>query len=249
LIWGTILLNILLGAFVTWLFTNPSSLAQLPIGGIVRNPYPFLITFIVLLSLTVISGVGNLVQAAPSRSKLLRRYLGAMIGQTELLTLRGIPAGLIAESVRLDQVFIPSQLRSNRPRTDYPLSDTELEQYRHYLAQRTASSDSGLRDLERIIVDAERDWQSVLKQSDRISIADMWQQLTREQPAAVIQGYPGMGKSTLMERLSLHMARALLHKKKARIAGGRTLQTCPASHSDTSGQIRRRTQKTGEPYA
>jgi hypothetical protein len=173
LIWGTILLNILLGAFVTWLFTNPSSLAQLPIGGIVRNPYPFLISFIVLLSLTVISGVGNLVQAAPSRSKLLRRYLGAKIGQTELLTLRGIPAGLIAESVRLDQVFIPSQLRSNRPRTDYPLSDSELEQYRHYLAQRTASSDSGLRDLERIIVDAEKDWQSVLKQSDRISIADI----------------------------------------------------------------------------
>ncbi len=31
--------------------------------------------------------------------------------------------------------------------------------------------------------------------------------LTIASPAAVIQGYPGMGKSTLMERLTLHMAR------------------------------------------
>ncbi|MGB8348202.1 MAG: hypothetical protein WCD86_25195, partial [Ktedonobacteraceae bacterium] len=39
LIWGTIILNILLGILVTWLFTDPSSLTKLPIGEIFRNPY------------------------------------------------------------------------------------------------------------------------------------------------------------------------------------------------------------------
>ncbi len=46
-----------------------------------------------------------------------------------------------------------------------------------------------------------------LRSSDRISIADAWRMLAIDSAAAVIQGYPGMGKSTLMERLTLHMAR------------------------------------------
>jgi predicted NACHT family NTPase len=46
-----------------------------------------------------------------------------------------------------------------------------------------------------------------LKKGGKVSIAQLWWQLTRNTPVAVIQGYPGMGKSTLMARLTLHMAR------------------------------------------
>ncbi len=104
--------------------------------------------------------------------------------------------------MRLDEVFIPIEMRPNRPRTDYPLTDTELAHYRQ-----TIQGGNTARDLERAVLDAEHNWQHILKQTDRISIGTMWQLLTNVQPAAVIQGYPGMGKSTLMERLTLHMAR------------------------------------------
>ncbi|MFL5701567.1 MAG: hypothetical protein ACJ8AG_01920, partial [Ktedonobacteraceae bacterium] len=186
LIWGTILLNLCLAILSTLLFTDPSTLAKLPIGKVFQNPYPVLLVFLVVLSLTIISGVGSRVPATPSRKKLLRRYLGAVVNDTELLTLRGIPAGLIAESVRLDQVFIPLQLRPNRPRTDYPLTDIELERYREVLKRSGPLSVSHESELERVVLDAERNWQHVLRKSDRIAIADMWEQLTGDWPAAVI---------------------------------------------------------------
>ena len=50
-----------------------------------------------------------------------------MVYQTENLTLKGIPAGLLAESVRLDEVFIPTQFRPDRPLVDYPLTEVELK--------------------------------------------------------------------------------------------------------------------------
>src|SRR2546423_9504044 len=58
-----------------------------------------------------------------------------------------------------------------------------------------------------IVLEAEKDWQRLLKRIDRITLAVLWQQLTRKSPAAVIQGVPGIGKSTLMERMTLYMAR------------------------------------------
>ena len=53
----------------------------------------------------------------------------------------------------------------------------------------------------------EKHWLEILKKGERIGIAELWGGLNRENPAAVIQGYPGMGKSTLLARLTLHMAR------------------------------------------
>ncbi len=202
LLWSAILLNLLLGILVTLLFTDPAGLAKLPIGWAFQNFQLIALIFIVVLALTIISWAGSHIPVTASTRELKRRYLTSMIRETEHITLKGIPAGLIAESVRLDEVFIPMQLWANRPRTDYPLTDVALEKLRHHLKSGAAS------DEERIIIEAERDWQQHLTQSQRITIADMWQQLTLEHPAAVIQGFPGMGKSTLMERLTLHMARS-----------------------------------------
>ncbi len=131
-----------------------------------------------------------------------RRYLKQIRQNTELLTLKGIPAGLIAESVRLDEVFIPLQLRLNRPRIDYPLTEKELAALHESRKIGKLSPEQ-----ERVLINAEGSWQHILKQGDRISIADVWGRLNKDHLTAVIQGAPGMGKSTLMERLTLHMAR------------------------------------------
>src|SRR5260370_11525132 len=119
-----------------------------------------------------------------------------MIRETEMLALKGIPAGLIAESVQLDEVFIPLQFRTNRSYLDYPLTEDELRDYRNRLKSNMLSE-----EIERVLFDAEKNWQSNFKQSDRINFVELWQRLTKEHPAAVIQGFPGMGKSTLLARL------------------------------------------------
>src|SRR5260370_23626459 len=93
----------------------------------------------------------------------------------------------------------------NRPRSAYAVTEKELEEYRELRRIGKLSAEQ-----ESVLIDAENNWQYILKQSDKISIADLWQRLSKEQPVAVIQGAPGMGKSTLMERLTLHMVRRCL---------------------------------------
>ncbi len=232
LVWSAIVLNVLLGAVVTFAFTDPSTLKKLPIAFVLQQPFVVLSLLLLLLFCTIFSGlvsrlsrmenayrqvstIGpvsadaiNQAQAEEEADNELRqRYLRRLARDSELLTLRGIPAGLIAESVHLDEVFIAMQLRPNRPRTDYPLTEKELAYYRQCLQSGNFS-----KELDRVVIEAERNWHSILERTDRISIADMWQRLDDERPTAVIQGYPGMGKSTLMERLTLHMARRGLHR-------------------------------------
>ncbi len=180
-VWSTIVLNIVLGAGVGWAFLDPTSFAKLPIGIVSQHPFVILTIFIGILALTIIAGLTSRLSVAPSARELKKQYLKRMAVETETLTLRGIPAGLISESVRLDEVFIPLQLRPNRPRTDYPLTDKELEYYRECVKSGTFA-----RELDRIVLDAERNWQHLLNDSDRISIADLWQHLTSDHPAAVI---------------------------------------------------------------
>ncbi len=63
------------------------------------------------------------------------------------------------------------------------------------------------KEVEYVLMDAERQYERLLRGSDKIEIQDLWQRLTEDHPAAVIQGYPGIGKSTLLLRLTLYMAR------------------------------------------
>ena len=206
LVWSTVGLNALVGATVTLTFTDPTTLTKLPVGFIFQHPFVALSCFIILFSCTIVSRLVSYLAVPFSDRELKRLYLSRIARDTELLTLKGIPAGLISESVHLDKVFIPIQLRFNRPRTDYPLTDKELEYYRWCVKQGMYA-----RDLDRIVIDAEKNWQHILKESDRISMADLWQRMSKL-PVVVIQGYPGVGKSTLMERLTLHMARHILRQ-------------------------------------
>lgn len=148
-------------------------------------------------------------QSAPqaaTNKETEQRYLSRMIQDTYMVGLEGIPTGLefIAERVPLDQVFIPLRFHPNRLRVEYPLSDEDIRNYRE------AQKEGRLSEyLERVLFEAEKSW-VYPRNPDTISIAALWQSLTTRMPAAVIQGYPGMGKSTLMTRITLHMARACL---------------------------------------
>jgi ABC-type transport system involved in multi-copper enzyme maturation permease subunit len=117
-----------------------------------------IVTFPVTLILPLLilsAGLVNRLAAQLSDKELKQRYLVRMAHETETATLKGIPAGLIAESVRLDEIFIPLQLRPNRPKIDYPLSDAELEHYRQCVR-------SGVfpKGLDLMVIDAEKNWQT-----------------------------------------------------------------------------------------
>jgi WD40 repeat protein len=56
-VWSAVILNILLVVIVTLLFTDPTTITKLPIGWAFQNPLIIVIVFLVLLSLTIISGV------------------------------------------------------------------------------------------------------------------------------------------------------------------------------------------------
>lgn len=206
-VWTTVLLNLLLGIIVTLLFTDPSALTKLPIGWAFQNTAIIILIFVVLLSFTIIVGAVSQIPVGVSAKKLKQLYLQRMAQDTETLTLTGIPAGLMPQGVPLDEVFIPVKFKPHRPLSDYGLTEAER---RHYLdlQQRGLLSE----EMERAVFEAEKDHQYHLKNIDRISIADLWERLTRDRPAVVIQGVPGIGKSTCMERLTLHMARCGLHR-------------------------------------
>jgi len=200
---GVVILNIILGAIATWLFTPWSTdFKQLPVGLLFHNPFYTITIFIIVFLLTCIVGAVAQLPVAPSDKKLKHHYLSRVIAEKEHLALTGIPTGLIAPSVPLDEVFIPLQLRPHRTRIDLPLSEEQRKRFREGLQKGLFPP-----EIERVLINAERDWDFLLKRSDKISIADLWSEFMQDHPAAVIQGYPGMGKSTLLNRLALHMAR------------------------------------------
>lgn len=159
----------------------------------------FLALFGLLISLTITCGLIVRLDAPLSLHQLQHYYLNNIIHETQMSRLKGIPAGLIAESVHLSDIFIPLQFRPNRPYVDYPLSNTELERYRQELKSGIFSQ-----KLQRVVLQAEKNWYTT-QTTDRIGIAELWKLLTSSD-AVVIQGYPGTGKSTMMERLTLYMA-------------------------------------------
>lgn len=135
--------------------------------------------------------------------ELEHRYLERVIQDTYLIGLVGIP-GLISQRVPLDQVFIPLQFHSNRPRVDYPLNDEEIREYRENQKRGVF-----VEDLERMLFEAEKNWIHP-PTDDMVNFSQVWQSFIPQVPAVVIQGYPGMGKSTLMLRVALHNARVCL---------------------------------------
>lgn len=138
-------------------------------------------------------------EATPSISVRQRHYLRHMQIKYEPLTTRGIPEKLFPPSIHLDEVFIAPQLINERTQAgiDYPLRAEEISLWQQIFTQRKKR--------------LPRELANPLAAHKQVGLAEFWQRLSRERPVAVIQGYPGMGKSTLMQRLTLHMARRCLH--------------------------------------
>ena len=200
LFWSS-LLNIVLSLIATWLFTaNDSNYRKFPLDTLFRHWPIMLISIAILLLLTVAIWALGKLPVSPAPAALKRQYLARRIAQTQDLAIEGIP--LLPPRVRLDEIFIPLQLRPHRSEIDQLLT---LEQSKREREEITAGR--AAQEEEEVLVDWERQHERLLLKSDRIAIQDLWQRLTSEHPAAVIQGRPGMGKSTLLLRLTLYMAR------------------------------------------
>jgi hypothetical protein len=202
--WVIIVLGIVLNAFATWLFiASGTDLTHAPIGWILQNRVIFVFVGVILILLYIIAYLGSHLSGNISKGEVKHLYLNHMILLKKTLTLTGIPAGLIAEGVPLDEIFIPLEFRPNRPLSDYPLTEEELRRYRG-LQRRGILSE----EMDRVLLEAEKqNWQHIIEKSNRISIAVMWERLTKDCPVAIIQGFPGIGKSTFLNCLALHMVR------------------------------------------
>lgn len=212
--WSAFLFSILFNIFAALLFfrwpwsTNPRIAEN---GSFVKwmlqNADTFLLWGIILFLLMCIIGLAAQLEGGPSSSKSRGRYLRRMIRETAWIKLTDNP-DLVPENVPLDKVFIPLKLLPNRPSTDYPPTDEQLKHIRD-TQESEEIDESNQQVLQQVLIEAEKD-RHLFKKNPPISIADLWERLTPKIPAAVIQGYPGMGKSTLMARLTLHMARRCL---------------------------------------
>jgi hypothetical protein len=98
-------------------------------------------------------------------------YLKYVVKSLEWLEITGLPTGVVAQSAPPDEVFIPLQLRPNRPLTEYPLTERELAEYYRRLKQNLP-----LRDLERYVFEAEKNWST--REGGSIGMNVFWRCLT-----------------------------------------------------------------------
>ncbi len=200
--WGTIVVGGLVDAFVTWLFVDPTTVPHLPVRWVYENPAWVLVIFLVVAFLFALSGAISLWPVGVSKKAIRRQYLTRLSQNHELLTLSGVPAGLMARRVRLEDVFIPLQFRPSPPLELYPLTEDELT-----ACDTRRKRGIQVQQMDLLLIDAEGRWEREFRKRDKkVDIPDLWVNLSRNEPAAVVQDYPGMGKSTFLTRLTLHMA-------------------------------------------
>ncbi len=200
-LFGTVIVSGVLNILDSLVLVDPATLHAPLLGWSIEHWYIILGLFLFLGLLTLLCGLIQRLDAPLSTAKLRHRYLEQLVSERAQATLQGIPAGLIAQSVHLADIFIAPQFRPNRPIVDFPLSAQELTEYSQSLKQSNAHA----LELERVLFESEKSWQHQLHATDRVGLAEVWKRLDSER-AVVIQGFPGMGKSTLMERLTLHLA-------------------------------------------
>jgi len=156
-IWSSVALGITLNMlatlfFIQWPLANNKNLDGTIIQWLLQDPGVVLIVGIFMLLLILIIYLGSrfdVTVIVPDKNpreivvnreqEAKRRYLQRMIRENENLTLKGIPAGLMAQGVPLDEVFIPLQFKPHRPPSDYPLTIEELRVIRDHLQSGTLS--------------------------------------------------------------------------------------------------------------
>src|SRR5438046_233597 len=102
--WGMFILGLILNTIASWLLIDQKSqlsFQKLPIGWIFQNPIVILSIGLLLLLITCIVYLGSRL-ALGVYTMPQRRYLLSMIDNTKMLAFRGVPVGLIFQSVPLD---------------------------------------------------------------------------------------------------------------------------------------------------
>ena len=208
--WGFLATNVVLAALLGLLYVTSSGLTGTPIDAILKNIDVFILIFVVLILLTLLVWVVGRQEILPSEHEMRQHYLNDLIHELIPSSLKGLPTSttLILHAVPLTEIFIPLQLRANRPLMELPLSEAERAEVRRALEQGGELSET----MQDILFWKEREWLRRTEEGDRLEISRVWNRLAAEHPAAVIQGYPGTGKSTMLDRLALHMAFRLLRQ-------------------------------------
>ena len=206
--WGSLITNVLFGIIVSLLFV--SSLKDTFFSVMMQHADILIATFIIFLLLTILIWLIGRQKIIPLEHEMLQHYLKDVVQELIPSSLKGLPTSttLILHAVSLAEIFIPLQLRANRPLTELPISEEERAHIRKSLERGEELSE----DIQDILLWKEREWLQRIEEGDRLEIGTVWQKLVFEHPAAVIEGYPGMGKSTLVDRLALHMALRLLKR-------------------------------------
>ncbi|HVU69459.1 MAG TPA: NACHT domain-containing protein, partial [Ktedonobacteraceae bacterium] len=217
---GSNLMGLLVGILGTWLTSrSDTDFGKAPVGTMLHY-WPIILAG--LLVAWMVWGLSVRIGRLPEMKKALWRinkeYLENVIVQREKLEIEGIPAPLIYEAVALDAIFIAPRFKPHRALTDQALTATFSELLRTRIASGEVSP-----EIEAVLIARAREYEQqfgsladdsrLLHMDSNVTIEDLWLRLSREEPAAVIQGTPGMGKSTLLMRLALHMARRNLGRK------------------------------------
>lgn len=160
----------------------------------INNPLASVLLFVILLSFWIIFKIVRDVPIPPSYRTLEHEYLASIEDKF-------LPEGLqaleeynlfVRRSTHLRKIFYLPEFYPNIPLTDYPPKNSDLKE--EYLLQENKQT-----------------WLYPFEENRKACFQYIWDMLTRERPVAVILGYPGMGKSTLLVGLALHAALCRLH--------------------------------------
>ncbi|HEY1351534.1 MAG TPA: hypothetical protein VGF67_18090 [Ktedonobacteraceae bacterium] len=188
--------------------TSETNFRLTPVGTMLAH-WPVLVG--VLVGFWLASGLCAILGRLPEMTLPLRqirqKYLTSVIALRDTLKIEGIPAPLIYEAVALEAIFILPRFRPQQALVDQALTDALSKRLRAEITSGAVSQ-----EVENVLIERARMYE-LQTGSKLLEIKDLWQNLTREKPAAVIQGTPGMGESTFRMRLALYMARKELRQK------------------------------------
>ena len=217
---------------ISWLLTTDVDtrkklLLQGVIDNVVHNGFIYVLIFIILivliLSLSGISWVGSHIPIPTEEEKPdqeqkqaeheddhKRAYLRTLRVLVEQLPRLGLGVSDLQSpsGVSLADVFIPMEFRAS-------LKALKLLPFGQDEITTVTGLDRQHRDY--LMIDTRGEWERTFMKQDRIDIPTLWQCLSPARPAAVIQGAPGIGKSTLLSRITLSMIRQALGEPETQL--------------------------------
>jgi hypothetical protein len=199
----TILIDILVSFGSNYIYsTKDAGYSHFSWATFWQHWYITVVSLAILVTCTLIAWLIGQIPIVESPTKLKQQYLTRRKLQTQDLAIEGIP--LIPPQVKLDEIFIPLYLFPDQSNIDHWLPPEQRRKLREGINCGQVAP-----EVESVLVDAEKSYELLMKgnREKAIGLQELWQYLTNNSPAAVIRGYPGMGKSTLLLRLTLSMAR------------------------------------------